>query len=1249
MHGVKTVLPKRAFAHYFVTGLAAAGIAILSCFLVWNQRQEGYAMAEFSVANAASVLTSQVEQSFDQTNALLMSFSLRYVHASRGGAAAISDLAERIKLEMPNYPFANRIGIINDRGENVLNTGSSSQPAQGINLSDRDYFQRARVGEKELIFSGPLQTRLKGDWSLILARRIESDQGKFLGVSFAIVPVQEIGQTFARVQLGHMGSVNLRTADLAEVIRYPELEGANRDIGNRNVSQTLKDLMRAQPGRERYTYEAVAPIDGTERAYVYQKFNHSPFWMTVGLATAEYATPWRRTAAMLVVLWLATATLLGRAARRLFKQHLDLEIRLSEKESAEARLRDSEERLNTILNNVEADIYVKDTAGRYLYANASACQRRCVSLAEVVGSTDEKFFDANTAANIRHNDRLVLDGGEIYRGDEAVSLQGSSQVSIALSVKLPLRDAAGQIYALCGISTDITERRTATEALRGTLASLNEAQHVGGLGSYELDVALGRWTSSSELDTILGIDAAFDRDFKGWVSLVHPDDRGMMTAYFQEEVMGCVAPFDKEYRILRPLDGATRWVYGRGKLDRDAAGNIVRMVGTILDITERKRAADALIVSQARYRTILDNAADAIFVASKEGRYIYANRQASRLLGYAIGDLLKLSIPDITPPVDEAHVAASIAKLIDTGHLTTELLLRHADGRLISVENNSILLPDGTFFAACRDITQRKLAEQKLIDSERRFRTLFQNMNTGFVLFEVIQDGEGAPIDLLILEANGGFEATTGLKAPEVLGRRLTEVLPGIERDPGDWIGTYGRVALTGVSQRFEQGSELLGFVYSVSAYQAAPRQCGVTFQDITDRKRAEGELEKYRDHLEELVELRTKELELARTQAETANLAKSTFLANMSHEIRTPLNGILGLAYIVQHSGVTPTQASQLGQIGASGKHLLGVINDILDLSKIESGRLTLEQKDFALADILRSVFAVVGDAATSKGLELYFKVDELPQALHGDPTRLSQALINYVGNAIKFTERGSVTLKGTLLAEEDQVCLLRFDVVDTGIGLQADKQDRIFEPFEQADGSTTRHFGGTGLGLAINRRLAQLMGGEVGVESQPGMGSDFWITVRLGKRQSIAVAEEQSAADAKLRILRDHKGKRVLLAEDDEINQEVSKLILATVGLHPDLAEDGVQALRMAQEVKYDLILMDMQMPEMDGVEATRRIRQLSDGGIVPILAMTANAFGEDRDRCLAAGMNDFITKPVEPGEFFKVLVRWLDQHRH
>jgi signal transduction histidine kinase/CheY-like chemotaxis protein len=406
---------------------------------------------------------------------------------------------------------------------------------------------------------------------------------------------------------------------------------------------------------------------------------------------------------------------------------------------------------------------------------------------------------------------------------------------------------------------------------------------------------------------------------------------------------------------------------------------------------------------------------------------------------------------------------------------------------------------------------------------------------------------------------------------------------------------------------------------------------------------------------LESRVQHRTAELEaanaaliLARDTAAAANRAKSTFLANMSHELRTPMNAIMGMTSLALRQTDNPKLIDQLKKVDQASKHLLSVINDILDISKIEAERLQLEQTNFNFGEVLENIVNLIGHRVTEKGVKL--RVDLAPevarQPLRGDPLRLGQILLNFAGNAVKFTEQGSITIRARLAEESTTDVLIRFEVQDTGVGISAEDQQRLFTAFEQADSSMTRKYGGTGLGLAISMRLAHLMGGEAGVESTPGQGSTFWFTARLGKAIGAEPALAPNILSAEERLKVQYSKTRILLAEDEPINQEVSRGLLEDAGLEIDLAEDGVEAVALAQQNRYALILMDMQMPNLNGVDATRAIRALPGYAEIPILAMTANAFDEDRQVCIEAGMNDHIGKPVDPDKLFETLLKWLER---
>ena len=416
--------------------------------------------------------------------------------------------------------------------------------------------------------------------------------------------------------------------------------------------------------------------------------------------------------------------------------------------------------------------------------------------------------------------------------------------------------------------------------------------------------------------------------------------------------------------------------------------------------------------------------------------------------------------------------------------------------------------------------------------------------------------------------------------------------------------------------------------------------------KEIDNRKTAESLLKDYANKLE----ANSVELQTAIKTAENASHAKSEFLANMSHEIRTPLNAIIGMAYLASKASTDPKQRDYLGKIHFSGKHLLGVVNDILDFSKIEAGKFELEMSIFKTDRLMQNIATLIGDAALAKNLELNFDLDPaIPGQLRGDFLRIGQVLVNFIGNAIKFTERGRVNVRARLQEETQTDMLLRFEVADTGMGLTPEQQGKLFKSFQQGDSSTSRKFGGTGLGLVISKQLARMMGGEVGVDSELGKGSTFWFTARLGKLSDSEMTDTRSPMPSAYlppmgfeRI----RGTSILVAEDNVFNQEVVCEMLEQAGAHVTLANNGREALEQVGKTRFDCVLMDMQMPEMDGLEATRLIRADPAQAGLRIIALTANIIQEDRDRCAAAGMDDFITKPFLPAQFYATIAKWLDK---
>ncbi|MCP5159532.1 MAG: PAS domain S-box protein [Gammaproteobacteria bacterium] len=541
-------------------------------------------------------------------------------------------------------------------------------------------------------------------------------------------------------------------------------------------------------------------------------------------------------------------------------------------------------------------------------------------------------------------------------------------------------------------------------------------------------------------------------------------------------------------------------------------------------------------------------------------------------------------------------------------------------------------------YGTVQDITERKHVEEQL----RKLSLAVEQSPESILITD---------LEARIEYVNDAFTRVTGYTRNEVLGQNPRILQSGRTSQKTFavlWAAlAQGRSWKGELVNRRKDGSEYIEFVCITPLRQpdGLITHYVAVKEDITEKKRLGVELDRYRHHLEERVTQRTAQLMEASERAEAASRAKSAFLANMSHEIRTPLNAILGLTHLLQRDGVAPAQVERLDKITAAARHLLSILNGILDLSKIEAGKLELECTDFFLASILDQVRSLIADTAKEKGLTIEVDSIAVPRWLHGDVNRLRQALLNYASNAVKFTEHGVITLRAWLEAEDDEVLVVRFEVQDTGIGLTLEQQSHLFNPFEQADVSITRRYGGTGLGLAITRRLAERMGGNVGVDSQPGRGSTFWFTAQLqrgrGEMPSPVLLQDH-AAESELR--RRCAGAHVLLVEDNAVNREVALELLRAAYLVVDTAVDGQDAVAKARITAYALILMDVQMPVLDGLAATRAIRRLPGHETTPILAMTANAFAEDRQYCLDVGMNDHVGKPVDPDTLFAALLKWL-----
>ncbi|MGH9350821.1 MAG: PAS domain S-box protein [Terriglobia bacterium] len=648
-----------------------------------------------------------------------------------------------------------------------------------------------------------------------------------------------------------------------------------------------------------------------------------------------------------------------------------------------------------------------------------------------------------------------------------------------------------------------------------------------------------------------------------------------------------------------------------------------------------RRAMQRESQHERRYRELLDNSSDIVYTHDLDGKLITWSKAGELITGYTQREVFQKNIADLALPEQRETVRAWARQISEgRGPATFELVVSDRNGSPVALDVSTRAItqegrPAGILGFA-RDITARKRAEEALKQSELRLRTVVTNVPV--ILFAVDRAG------VFTLCEGKGLEAL-GLKPGALAGRsvhNLDRFLPGIG-------STFSR-AISG--ETFTATHEAGGLIYEGQVTPVRDSRGEVTgligiAAEVTERKKAEEATEK------------------ARKAAEAASRAKSEFLANMSHEIRTPMNGILGMTELALETELTAEQREYLETVKLSGDALMAVINDVLDFSKIEAGKLDFDESEFDLRDLLESTLKPFVIKGRQKGLKVLCSVQpNVPVELLGDSGRLRQVLTNLLGNAIKFTAQGSVKVGVEAEVVDGKEALLRFEVADTGIGIPQDKQGVIFEAFAQADGSTTRKYGGTGLGLTITKRIVEMMGGAIGVESEPDRGSNFYFTLAFplanalppaGALPQMESARDESALDLAYSLKPEAKGRmlKILLVEDHPANQKLARFLLEKYGYRVEAANDGMEAIAALQKEAsdpFDLVLMDIQMPRMDGFEATTMIRRMQKGSgkRVPVVAMTAHAMKGDKERCLNAGMDGYVSKPVRRSEIIGTIER-------
>ncbi len=935
------------------------------------------------------------------------------------------------------------------------------------------------------------------------------------------------------------------------------------------------------------------------------------------------------------------------AARQLAEEQLQLTIAhdMSERHLQEEALRRESERNQALLHNASDGIHILDRAGNVIEASDSFCamlgytreevigmnvgqwdaaldvEQRTLRLAEQFSTTERSQFETRH----RHKDGSIFDvevsGQPLELDGQPVLFNSSRDITERKRIEARLKENEERFRALFEASRDAIYLHDGPTIIDCNPAALTL------LGYTDRSEIVGKTPGN-----------------RGTYDPGDPRDADMRAA---ERIKSALAGDPQHFEwSARKTDGAE--VVLDVHLTRVDIGGRPHVQAIARDITERKKA-EAALNEERRLRDTLQDANPGIsYAMDANGYFTFWNKNFEKATGRSAAELKHLNAADLFEGEDRAHIIERITQTFVSGGGDAEAELIAKDGRRtrfyftgrrIEMGGQPILVGAGV------DVSPLKAAEHQLRvlneELEARVTQSTADLQTSYAKLrdtEFAMDTVGIGIHWVDFQSGRFIDANRF--AAELLGYTQAELL---ERTVSDIDPHFPPEAFMEMGERIRQQGYL-----KFETEQIRRNGCFVPVEMTVYYHESVGEPPRLISFMLDITERKRIELELrqAKAAAEAASTAKSAFLANMSHEIRTPLNAILGLNHLMQASTVTPEQSERLKKMEVASRHLLSIINDILDLSKIEAGRLELETGNFHLSAVIDNVASMIRETVNHKGLDLEVDPDGVPLWLRGDVTRLRQALLNLASNAVKFTERGRIAIRALLLDAQGDTLQVRFEVEDSGIGLTPEQQARLFQNFQQADSSTSRKYGGTGLGLSLSKRLIEMMGGEVGVRSTAGEGSTFWFTVALqrGHGPMPKMTDVESTQAAELRLREGHRGARILLAEDNPINTEVVSQIIHAAGLDIIAARNGRDALEMASQDSFDLILMDMQIPVMDGVEATQAIRCLPAHAHTPILALTANAFAEDRHACLEAGMNDVLTKPVEPATLYEALARWL-----
>jgi PAS domain S-box-containing protein len=881
---------------------------------------------------------------------------------------------------------------------------------------------------------------------------------------------------------------------------------------------------------------------------------------------------------------------------------------------AEQTAGDAKEFLASIVEQSEDAIIGCTPDGLIVSWNRGARKLFGYASHEIIGKNLVVLATDEAAPTLKSAIARMKRGKAIFPFDGNGVTKDGRHIEISCSAS-PVKDARGRLMGVAAILRDISERKRADEA-RALLAAVVEFSEEGIL-AVSLDKKVLSWNRGAE--AIYGYSAE-EIIGKSVASTIIPPER-------MEE-------YDRSFGRVLAGEALVRFESQRYRNDgglvevaltfcpiKNQQGKVVGVSAVVRDITQAKATQRALREANENYRALIHNIPDVTWMLDSNHQLKFLSPNAEKLFGYSIAECYARGASilfDVHP--DEAQQVSRMfqAFFAEGVPFDLEFRIRRKDGEWRWVHNRAIQTfeKDGLRYASglVTDITQRKAAEESLRESEQRYRLLFERNLAG--VFRCSQVGS-------FLDCNDAGAKILGYDSREdLIGRSVMDVF----FDPADKTAADQRMAEHGTSSNQELSLRRKdeSSVWIMANTTMVPGATGTeiegTFLDITLLKQAE------------------EQMRVAKEAAESSNRAKSEFLANMSHEIRTPMNGVIGMVDLALDTDLSPEQRDYLTTVKSSAGALLEIINDILDFSKIEARKLELERVPFSVEELVRATVKEFSVQARNKQLSLQcdFAAD-LPEMAIGDPGRLRQILMNLVSNALKFTDRGEIMVRVIRLPDD----ALQFSVSDTGIGISAEKQKSIFESFVQADTSSTRHYGGTGLGLAIVSQLVALMQGRIWLESKPGEGSTFYFTARFGLAAA-APSKEETQPRTEPTSAKPSRKLHILVADDNLVNLRLAGSLLAKQGHSAVTVSSGREALAALEQQSFDLALMDVQMPDMDGFETTKAIRaqERTSHKHLPIVAMTAHAMIGDRERCLAAGMDSYVTKPVDANKLFTAI---------